>query len=86
MEKNKENLRNQIDLIDCQIATLLKERFECAKQIGQFKKQNGLSVKDENRELEVYKNVTKNFKSQSEKEAVKRIYSVIINECTNVQK
>ena len=86
MDNSKENLREQIDYIDSQISLLLQKRFECVKQIGQFKKQYGLVVKDEKRELKVLENVTKNFQDESEKEAVKHIYSVIIEECVKAQK
>ena len=51
-----------------------------------MKKQSGLPVKDENRELQVFENVTKNFETIDEKEAVKRIYTAIIQECRNLQK
>ncbi len=86
MENNKDNFRKQIDLIDLQISTLLNERFECVKKIGYLKKQSGLPVTDEKREFEVLENVTKNFQIAEEKEAIKRIYSTIIQECRNLQK
>ena len=85
-ENQIKSLRTEIDQIDDSISVLLQKRFECAKQIGQLKMQNSLAVKDEKRELQVFENATKNVKSINEKEAIKRIYTAIIQECRNLQK
>ena len=87
LNKNQiKSLRTEIDLIDDSISVLLQKRFECAKQIGQFKMQSSLSVKDEQREREVFENVVKNIENSNEKQAVIRIYKTIIQECRDLQK
>ena len=45
-----DQLRNKIDSITLEMLTLLKERTEIARQIGELKKNSGLNVTDEARE------------------------------------
>ena len=51
------DLRKQIDEIDEQLAMLLKRRFSVAKQIGEYKKANGIVVTDSGRESAVYEHI-----------------------------
>lgn len=46
-------LRNQIDLIDKEMAKLFEQRMEIVKKIGDYKKENNLPILDANREKEV---------------------------------
>ena len=53
-----QNLRDEIDVIDHKILVLLKERFDIAKSIALFKKENkSIDVFDPNREKEIIKNL-----------------------------
>ena len=53
-----QNLREEIDVIDHKILVLLKERFDIAKSIALFKKDNkAIDVFDPNREKEIIKNL-----------------------------
>jgi len=53
-----QNLREEIDIIDNKILVLLKERFDIAKSIALFKKENKeIDVFDPNREKEIIKNL-----------------------------
>ena len=54
---DRSNIRNKIDIIDREIAVLLKERFALTDDIGRYKKKNNLKVKDISREYEVIDNV-----------------------------
>lgn len=45
--------RKRIDEIDRDILRLFEERMKTAEKIGEYKKQNGLPITDENREKEV---------------------------------
>lgn len=45
--------RKRIDEIDREILRLFEERMRTAEKIGEYKKQNGLPITDENREKEV---------------------------------
>lgn len=48
-----EEIRNEINGIDSDMAGLFKRRMECAKEVALYKKEHGLSVKDAAREAEV---------------------------------
>ena len=50
-------LRNKIDEIDEKIVLLLKDRIELCKRIGAVKRENGIAVRDLQREDEVYLSV-----------------------------
>jgi chorismate mutase len=50
-------LRKKIDAIDGNFVRLLKDRIELCKRIGKLKEENGLAVKDLQREDEVYLHV-----------------------------
>ncbi len=52
MEKLKE-YRDEIEKLDKEIAQLLVKRMKLSKQIGDYKRNNGLSVFDPQRELEL---------------------------------
>lgn len=53
------SLRKRIDEIDGKILGFLKERLEVSKRIGRTKMYHGVSLRDYEREDEVYTNVTK---------------------------
>jgi chorismate mutase len=55
--KNIVTLRKKIDALDAKIVFLLKERMDLCKSIGAIKMRNGLAVKDQRREDEVYLHV-----------------------------
>lgn len=50
MTNQLEMLRQEIDSIDAQIFDLFEQRIAVAKQIGDYKKEHGLSVLDSSRE------------------------------------
>lgn len=53
--KDIQTSRKEINQIDLQMATLFEKRMEICKDIALYKKDNGLSVRDEVREAEVIK-------------------------------
>ncbi len=75
--KNISSLRNQIDKVDQKILDLLKKRFYLAKEIGKYKKEKGLLIKDSLREKEI----------MDKKIGVyKKIWKLIIKESKRIQK
>lgn len=48
--KDLEKAREQIDLIDKQMAKLFEERMQAVKEVAEFKKANGLAIFDKSRE------------------------------------
>lgn len=62
MTKQLQIIRQKIDEIDDQILLLLKNRVDLMKEIGKIKKQNNLSVRDDQREKEKIKNIEQKAK------------------------
>jgi len=50
---NIEELRREIDRVDNELLSLFERRMEIAGQIGQYKKQHALPVKNAQRELQL---------------------------------
>ena len=81
-----DQLRAKIDDITLQMLKLLKERTEAAKQIGQLKKNNGLSVFDEKREDQLRSEVTELCKQIGLDESIGRKFlNFLLNESIKVQ-
>lgn len=78
---NIEDYRKQINEIDKKLATLLDERLDVCKKIGEYKKENNIPVLDSRREEEVFANIKTNAKH----EEVVEIYKEIINQSKKVQ-
>lgn len=80
------DLRKQIDEIDEQLAALLKRRFSVAKQIGEYKKANGIVVTDSGRESAVYEHIDGFFDDVLQKKEAKKVYVQIIASSKELQK
>lgn len=79
-------LRQKIDEIDDKILSLLKERIEISKKIGEIKRKQGIPVKDLRREEEKYSQVKeKALKLGLNPEDVTNIYRKIIDMSIHVQ-
>lgn len=77
--------REQISLIDMQIALLLEKRLELAREIGRIKESAGIPVRDENRESEVIEMVVESLSQPVLRAPVARIYRRIMRECRLLQ-
>jgi chorismate mutase len=85
--ENIQTLRKRIDEIDDQILKALSERVTVCRQIGECKKQQGLPVRDQSREKEVYVKVKeKAAKIELEPAQIEAVYREIVNMCSDVQK
>jgi monofunctional chorismate mutase len=56
-ENNLELLRGEIDTIDTEMIELFKRRLDTAGRIAEYKKENGLPVADEKREMKVLEKI-----------------------------
>ena len=74
--KNIEDLRVLIDKIDKEMASLYEERMKVCKEVGEYKKANGLAILDTSREEQVIK---KNLNYINEEE-IKPYYVNFIKE------
>ena len=72
-------LRKKIDTIDEKILLLLKDRMDFCKSIGALKIKNGLAVKDQQREDEIYLHVmAKALESGLNPQKVEAVFKNII--------
>ncbi len=81
-----QTLREKVDAIDDQILRDLRERVKICRAIGDLKKKQGLTVRDINRESEVYKRSKEKaelYKLDPIK--IERLYREIVNICSAVQ-
>lgn len=53
MNKDINQIRNEIDLIDKEIRELFVKRMNLSKSVAKYKLENNISVEDVNREIEV---------------------------------
>lgn len=73
-------LRERIDWLDTQIASLLNERMRAADQVGKIKKDNKLIIKDSSREKQVLDQVEMMVQHPILKANIANIYGAIMQE------
>jgi chorismate mutase len=79
-------LRKKVDEIDEKILYFLKERVEICKSIGDIKRKHGFSIRDYQRENEVYMNIVRKASElELNTQEVKAIYQEIIAMSTHTQ-
>lgn len=77
-----EEARKKINSVDEEIAKLFEERMKAAKEIAEYKKENGLPITDASRELEL---INKNSKFVND-EVIREYYVNFIQETMNISK
>ncbi len=80
------SVRDNIDSIDNQILTLLKERLACAKEIGQLKAGENRAKWDPLRERQIYDRLLEDNREFFPPNALKSIFHEIITTCRLSQK
>ena len=90
MSAQKEDLsklRNEIDKIDDQLITLLKDRLEIVKQVGQHKSKNSLSRSfiRSGREAEMVRNLSKKAQNTMPVAAIATMWRMIISSSLNTE-
>ena len=78
--------REQIDVLDRQIAALLNERAKVVEVIGNLKQQSQMKVYEPKREDAVYRNISESNGGPLKSDALKRIYERIIDEMRTLQR
>jgi chorismate mutase len=73
------SLRKDIDEIDERILHFLKDRVEICKTVGAIKRENGIPIRDQQREEEQYRNLMKRASELGlDPHEVKAVYLEII--------
>ena len=80
------DLRNKIDQIDQELVTLIEQRLEVVKQIGDYKKKHNLPILDQNREQEVLDKNSKYLSNESNKESYLEIMKNIMDVSKKIEK
>ncbi len=78
--------RKHLDAIDDKVASLLLERLQIVKKIGDEKKKQGIAVLDKGREDKIKERLSRLCEGQHEKDYVLAIYEKIMMESKNMQK
>ena len=78
-------LRQAIDEIDEKILNLINQRLSLAKQIGDFKKQGGIQIKDSRREEEILNRLLAKNNGPMGADALRHIFEAIMAEGRKVQ-
>ena len=79
IELTIEQMRKKIDKIDAKILSLIEERVQVAKKIGESKRRNKQPIYDNKREGEIIGNLTS--KTGLNKKFVRKIFESIIQYC-----
>ncbi len=80
-----EELRNDIDLLDRNIASQLSDRVKLVFLIGKLKKKLGIQTYSCKREKEILENVTSTFKGTKLQKSIEKIYIKVIEESRLIQ-
>lgn len=80
--------RDEIEKIDAQILELIAKRFDVVKEVGKYKKENGIKVKDKNREKEVINKACEKLRSQGYADArfIQKLFKTIMKKSRALQK
>ena len=78
-------IREEIDKIDKEILKLLEKRFDAVLDVSAKKEQQGLLVRDFEREQEVLKKIEKGTKNKYYQEYTKKIYEDIMKHSREMQ-
>ena len=77
-----EKLRESIDKIDTSLISILKERMELSKKIGEIKSENKIHIFDQNRENKIleslYNNDIKILEGEINKDFIKELWNSIM--------
>lgn len=85
-KKELVSVRDTIDSIDNQILSLLKDRLQCAKEIGRIKAGENRAKWDPLRERQIYDRLIRDNENIFPPEALKSIFHEIITTCRLSQK
>ena len=80
-----QKLRRQIQTIDAELVAILQRRIEVVLQIGQYKEDHRLPVRDKNRENEVIEQILSTPHDPMDSDALKNLFEFIMKICRDAQ-
>lgn len=78
--------REKIDAIDKEIVALFEERMQVVTRIAECKKELGLPIFDESREVMVYEKVSGYLKNPDLSDKLKDVYQILMSVSKDYQK
>ena len=75
--------REKIDKLDNQLCKILEDRFELVKEVGNYKKDNGASIEDKEREMLVIN--SKIGKTKLSDDFTREVFELIMKESKRIQ-
>ena len=78
LSKKLKQKRNEIDLIDQKLLTLLNQRLRIVLEIGKIKKEMGKKIYDPKREKEVLERLKRKNKGPLKEKDLKKIFTAIM--------
>jgi chorismate mutase len=78
--------RRKIDAVDTAMLQLINLRAELALEVGRLKKDNGIALRAPAREQAIVTRMKSANPGPLGGEAVSKIYTLIVRECTNAQR
>ncbi len=85
MTEEVDRIRKEIDALDRQLVELLVKRFKLSTEIGNYKRQNGLAIKDETREAQLLANIIKRA-GLSYQQPIAAVYQALLAESKKIQR
>ena len=86
MDKRILNLREEIDKIDEKIITLLKNRMDVSKKVGELKAVLHIPVEDKGREDEIIQRLGELANGHLKEEQLIRIFTAVFKSSKQIQK
>lgn len=81
-----DSLRLAIDQIDKDLVRTLEERFKLVKEIGHYKKENGLAIHDPKREAYVLETKKALLKHPGDWQHYEKIFQLLMNIAKDMEK
>jgi chorismate mutase/prephenate dehydratase len=84
--KELENLRKKVDIIDDEIISLLSKRQALVRLIGEAKRRNSIKISSPERELQILERILLKAKKNVDLEFIHQIYRIIFKNSRKVQR
>lgn len=85
-QKALRKIRDRIDAIDLQLLSLLRERLDCAKEVGRIKSKDDMPKWDPKRERQIFERLNKANAGDFPQQSLDSIFQEIITTCRLSQK
>jgi len=85
LSRKLNKMREEINLIDQELLTLLNQRLRTALEIGKIKKEMGERIYDPVREKEVLEKLKRKNKGPLKEKDLKKIFTTIMEVCRKSQ-